>query len=161
MRIDLLAADNSMYHDVWNELEEQLDRASEAFADVAVDLVHRTLEESFEAEQVDGEAWAPLAVKTVAERERLGYGGAHPILVRTGSLKRALTESSDPHQSMDIRGSGGDRSIRIGTDDPRFEWHQTGAGLYPARPMWPEGVGEQLLTTRLTSAFIGIVEAME
>lgn len=38
--------------------------------------------------------WAPLAARTVAERERLGYGGAHPILKRTEDLYRSNTYST-------------------------------------------------------------------
>jgi len=37
--------------------------------------------------------WADLADRTVAEREQLGFGGEHPILVRYGDL-RQLTATS-------------------------------------------------------------------
>lgn len=38
-----------------------------------------------------GAPWAQLAPSTQAERRRLGFPPAHPILERTGTLKRALT----------------------------------------------------------------------
>jgi hypothetical protein len=38
-----------------------------------------------------GAPWPALAARTQAERRRLGFGPAHPILERTGTLRRALT----------------------------------------------------------------------
>lgn len=34
--------------------------------------------------------WQPLAASTRKQRQRLGYGGARPILVRTGKLKNSF-----------------------------------------------------------------------
>ena len=38
-----------------------------------------------------GAPWAPLAERTQRDRQRQGYGPAHPILQRTTQLQRALT----------------------------------------------------------------------
>ena len=38
-----------------------------------------------------GNKWAPLADSTVAFRDSMGFGGAHPINVRTGGLRESLT----------------------------------------------------------------------
>lgn len=46
-----------------------------------------------------GAAWAPLAKSTQAERKRLGFPPAHPILQRTGKLQRALTLGEGAHVS--------------------------------------------------------------
>ncbi|USH45015.1 hypothetical protein SEA_CAMERICO_18 [Gordonia phage Camerico] len=37
-----------------------------------------------------GSKWAPLAPSTVAFRQYMGYGGAHPINVRTGELRESI-----------------------------------------------------------------------
>lgn len=37
-----------------------------------------------------GNKWAPLAPSTVAFRTYMGYGGAHPINVRTGELRESI-----------------------------------------------------------------------
>lgn len=38
--------------------------------------------------------WAPLAPATEVIRQQMGYGGAHPINVRTGELERYITQGS-------------------------------------------------------------------
>ena len=75
--------------------------------------------------------WKPLADSTVRERERLGYGGAHPILQRKGELRESLT----------IRGGVGnvfevspDR-LRVGTSLFFAFFHQDGTQKMPARPL--------------------------
>jgi hypothetical protein len=53
--------------------------------------VLRVIRQQFErnfAEERGRTRWAQLAPSTVADRRRRGYGGAHPILVRTGALRR-------------------------------------------------------------------------
>lgn len=69
-------------------------------------------------------AWAPLAESTVKERERLGYGGAHPILKRTLALYSHLTSS--------ITGA---ESVSAGTDGSLGypETHDIGADTMPQR----------------------------
>jgi hypothetical protein len=44
-----------------------------------------------------GAAWKPLAASTQADRKRQGFPPAHPILERTGTLKRALTVGDGAH----------------------------------------------------------------
>lgn len=46
----------------------------------------------FETEMGRDEGWAELAPSTVMDRIRKGYPGEHPILVRTGELKKSYTE---------------------------------------------------------------------
>ena len=76
----------------------------------------------------EGPGWAPLAPSTVLERQRLGYGGEHPILHRTGLLSGSLTSDgpgSVTRVDPDV--------LFIGTDVPYAHWHQTG-GTKPGRP---------------------------
>lgn len=44
-----------------------------------------------------GATWAPLKASTQADRVRHGFAPAHPILERTGALKRALTIGEGAH----------------------------------------------------------------
>jgi phage gpG-like protein len=44
-----------------------------------------------EGASTDDGRWPELAETTQAERQRKGFGAAHPILQRTGKLRRALT----------------------------------------------------------------------
>lgn len=52
--------------------------------------------------------WAALAPSTVQQRRRLGYGGAHPILKRTGALERHVLTT--PAQT---RRTAGGAELRI------------------------------------------------
>lgn len=47
--------------------------------------------------------WAPLAPATEVIRQTMGYGGAHPINVRTGELERYITQGS---VTSSVRASG-------------------------------------------------------
>jgi hypothetical protein len=47
-----------------------------------------------------GAPWKQLAPRTQKERQRLGYGPAHPILQRTTKLMRALTTGEGAFVSM-------------------------------------------------------------
>lgn len=75
--------------------------------------------------------WTPLADWTVNERRAQGYGGEHPILIRTG---RYLA-------SFQIDASGyAEGEVAIKSDDPRFETLNQGGTTedghrVPARPV--------------------------
>lgn len=75
--------------------------------------------------------WAPLAPSTVAERIRLGYGGDHPILWRTGALGESLAIEGAAGNLSDIQ----DWSAAFGTQIPYGRFHQTGTRRMPARPI--------------------------
>lgn len=76
--------------------------------------------------------WAPLAPRTVAERVRLGYGGRHPIQVRTGAL-RAHVLGTKP----EVTTGGGGVTLRIapGKGMRKYAWLAKGTRTIPPRPM--------------------------
>lgn len=74
-------------------------------------------------------SWAPLAASTVADRERHGYGGEHPILVRTGELMASTTVRGAPGNVFEV----GPNSLTVGTNDPKAVFHQFGTRKMPAR----------------------------
>jgi phage gpG-like protein len=57
--------------------------------------------------------WQPLAPSTVKGRIREGYGGEHPILERTGSLRRSFFSTVTNTKAMVTSGS------------PYFAFHQS------------------------------------
>ena len=75
--------------------------------------------------------WAPLAESTAKERVRLGYGGDHPILWRTGLLGESLATAGAAGNLTEI----GDWEARFGTDIPYGRFHQLGTSRMPARPI--------------------------
>lgn len=76
------------------------------------DAVHAIMAQQFASEgEHGGAAWAPLRPATIADRRRKGFGPAHPILRRTGTLSRSWTSLSGDAISVHApkayrRGSG-------------------------------------------------------
>jgi phage gpG-like protein len=72
-------------------LEDRARDVSPAWPKV-VDVFRAIVNRAFETEGAStGATWPPLKPSTQAQRRRLGYGPAHPILQRTQQLRRALT----------------------------------------------------------------------
>lgn len=53
----------------------------------AVPVIRAAHARNFASESSGYGGWPGLAPRTIRQRERLGFGGAHPILVRTGALR--------------------------------------------------------------------------
>lgn len=92
--------------------------------------------------------WAPLRPATVRDRQRLGFPGAHPILVRTGDLMESVTVRGAPGNVFEV----GPNSLVMGTTDPKAKFHQTGSrdgklpmrrivGITPQRAGWQGRAG--------------------
>lgn len=92
--------------------------------------------------------WDDLADSTVAERERKGFGGEHPILVRYGDLRVITATSlrtaggSGTFSSTDSDGKTIRVELNIGNDGGYAQasgmkaWNQVPHGTAPARPFW-------------------------
>ena len=79
----------------------------------------------------EGPGWEPLKPSTVADRERQGYGGEHPILNRDGTLRRSLTTKGAKHAVITPMPDG----VFFGTKDPIAKYHQEGTEKMVARPI--------------------------
>jgi phage gpG-like protein len=82
--------------------------------------------------QREGPGWAPLKPATQRDRARRGYGPSHPILERTGGLRRSASEQGGAHR----RRYRGTRSIEVGSADPKAVFHQFGTRNMTARPFY-------------------------
>lgn len=112
--------------------QAEVDDLSEPMGDSA-DLVLETNESTFQRE---GPGWTPLARSTVLERERLGYPGEHPILVREGILKSSLAEKDARGNIYEVERN----FMRVGSVLEVGGWnlamiHQFGTARIPARPI--------------------------
>lgn len=114
--------------DVLSPLIDRLGDLSEGL-DEAGDMLLEGVPVAFD--RGDRGDWAPLAGWTVNVRRAQGFGGEHPILIRTG---RYLA-------SFAIDDSGyGEGEVAIASDDPRFETLNQGGTTegghtVPARPV--------------------------
>lgn len=124
-------------------LRTAFERAGAEVAKVDVHVLPRLvpLLESETARQFDAQgagpvagSWAPLSVE-YAKWKEAHYPG-RPILVLTGKLRDALTNSSSPNAQRDVANGGlafGTRAI------PYASVHQTGGSKLPARPPFDFG----------------------
>ncbi|MCK5020755.1 MAG: hypothetical protein KAS32_27285 [Candidatus Peribacteraceae bacterium] len=78
-------------------------------------LILNDVERNFATEGGLVGGWAPLAASTVAGRLREGYGGAHPILQRTGALRKSFYAYADSKKAI------------ITSKSPYFGFHQSRA----------------------------------
>ena len=76
-------------------------------------LILRDVERNFETEGGLVGGWKPLTESTIKDRIRQGYGGAHPILQRTGSLRRSFYSFVDSKRAI------------ITSKSPYFVYHQS------------------------------------
>lgn len=78
--------------------------------------------------------WAPLRPSTIADRLRKGYGGAHPILERTGTLRAGVTQRGAPGNVFEV----GPNYLVVGTTVPYAIYHNSSAprkSNLPRRPI--------------------------
>jgi len=91
--------------------------------------------------------WWPLAESTQRERARLGYGPAHPILKRTGTLEESLTVRGALGNVFEVRPDG----LTIGTRIPYAKYHQHAN-------YWNTGKGGSRLPRR---TLVGLTDTMK
>ena len=94
--------------------------------------LRRNVERHFRGEGTHKGGWASLAASTQIQRARMGYPSDHPILVRTGDLKRSLISRSHSKHIL----TANRKFIEFGSEIPYALWHQTGTDRpMPARKM--------------------------
>ena len=100
--------------------------------------VQRGFAENFTREGSGDGPWAPLAPFTVDQRQRLGYGGQHPILRRTGRLRDSFVNANSPDHFSEVSFTGSGVIIAEGSDDERaavLQRGRAGPRPMPARPV--------------------------
>ena len=137
----------SMITNVLRDIEEGIAKSQDTAAPAALVLVVTAIEDRFLDEGPP--QWKELALSTQRQRAARGYGATGTILRRTGSLLRALTDSSDPMNINRIRRYSKRTVGLLGTRDYRYTELQWGdeleGGNLSARWMWPTGQEEQYL----------------
>lgn len=123
--------------------------------------------------------WAPLAPRTVNERRKLGIPGVgpeHPILQRTKSLKRGLTDLEFDSHIEPLPTVSGEEPVMVGNvttveetprgiswkfgiNDERFLDMQLGNDHTPARPMLPEGIQQVEVCLEIEKKLVAFIKA--
>lgn len=110
-------------------ISKRLKNSSEAFKKIGEDF--RKLESKiFKSQGAFGSRmkWRPLKPKTLEIKSKRFPG--QPILVETGNLKKSLTSKDGNHIEIIKKDS-----IKLGSKDPKFKYHQQGTNRMTARPM--------------------------
>jgi len=74
-------------------VRKAIEDSKDDLAFAALNRAAELFEQNFMSEGGAVGGWADLADSTVREREALGFGGEHPILVRYGDLRNITTTS--------------------------------------------------------------------
>lgn len=115
----------------FSDAEAKDDRLARAAAEMqgpmaqAAEIVSKAIDNNFATESAAGDAWPPLAPKTIEQRLKQGYG-AGPILQRSHDLRGSMKAGSD------------NESAEVGpSEDIPYAWtHEAGdpSRNIPARP---------------------------
>lgn len=102
----------------FDDLEKLIDRISRmgnGDSRKIADGVRQAFQENFSTEgAASGEPWKPLASRTVATRQKLGWSPRRPILVRTGKYRRSFVQSGGEHIEQ-ISSGGNGLQIDVGS----------------------------------------------
>ena len=140
-----------------DSLTRQIERLAALPADAlrpTQEAIRASFAANFFNESAGAAPWAPLAPRTVAERERLGYPGEHPILVRSGQYRHSFIDPDDDDHYSRVSSEGGRTVIAEGTTDIRAGTLEFGSDRVPARPaLLPSDAGRQRITEALDRLF--------
>lgn len=79
--------------------------------------------------------WFGLAESTQRQRRKLGFGGASPILVRTGDLATEVTSKSHSKHFEEVSQNTDGYTLTMGATSRKYKIHQRGGGFIPKRRM--------------------------
>jgi phage gpG-like protein len=113
------------------------------------------IQQNFNSEGKRYGMWKPLAMMTQIERARLGYGAQHPILERTGNLKRSFT-AKQSNNKLEIINNVKDKK----TGEGYFNKHQLGGGRIPQRVMMDiDSVGTNAIVNYFVNWIVKLVRS--
>lgn len=94
-------------------------------------VLRKNVEKHFRGEGTHRAKWAALSKATQIDRARQGYPPEHPILVRSGEMKRSLLNRGHAEHILESNR----RYIEFGSKSGSMPgYHQTGTRKMPARP---------------------------
>lgn len=147
------------YAQAWSRIEDTVRNLPGQVTEPIVALMQEAVQDIFAQEGVPGvHKWRGLHITTVRRRKQQGFGGWHPILVRTGSLFESL------YEGITTVRRGANCTITLTSRDWRFPILHAGMASVniPSRPMLPIGsyAGKLLLVTEQEILMPAIDELM-
>lgn len=149
----------SVPRDDWNRIVRRMMRPSTNEQRIIESAIRHQFASNFASESADGQAWAPLAPLTVAQRLAEGFPGSHPILQRTGSFMRSYTSNVSSEKYYEFRHTGGGWEMHVGSDDERAEELEHGTERIPSRRIsLLDGSQEHAVLNAIDQVFAAIVK---
>ena len=97
------------------------------------DGIRREFQSNFTNQRSGNGAWPALAPSTVLQRQRLGFPGRRPILVRTGGLRSSYVNAGSPDHESRVFRAGGFTVYEEGSSHENALYHERGTSRMPQR----------------------------
>lgn len=124
---------NAKFDDL-ERLIDKISRPGNGQTRMISDGIRQRFQENFTRQASGVGNWAPLRPATVIDRQRKGYAGNRPILVRTGALRKSFVERGGDNYERIWQSPLG-LTVEVGSDDPRAIFHERGTANMAARPV--------------------------
>ena len=116
---------------------KRLERPGNAEQRKVFDAIAQGFQRNFTAEGSAGGKWRALAPSTVIDRQRRGFAGQHPILVRTGALRASFVQRGGDHvEEFQATATGWRMTAGSQSKIGFFQEFGTSRGI-PPRPITP------------------------
>lgn len=102
--------------------------------------------------------WPQLAPATVRERQRLGFAGNRPILVRTGAKRSRFTNVNDGSHISRVFRSGGFTVFEEGSADDLDLFHERGTIRMPQRSVTLLDAGQENRIFNVVELMLSTIE---
>jgi hypothetical protein len=114
---------------------KRLERPGNAERRKVFDAITQGFQRNFSAEGSRRGKWRALAPSTVIDRQRRGYGGQHPILVRTGDLRASFVQRGAKDHVEEFQLTAQGWRILAGSASEIGFFQELGTQRIPPRPI--------------------------
>lgn len=142
MKYDIIVTGYPQALKVVQNLKHNIEHGTQEIAFGALNEAALVWQQNFVSEGIMVGGWMALAQKTIEERERLGFPGEHPILIRYGHLKMVTTDAliaaTRPTTIAKTDSQGKQAGVVIGANQGSVNVRAIGdkARNQGARPYW-------------------------
>lgn len=145
----------------FSDLERLIDKISRpgnGQTRMIADGIRQRFQENFTRQGSGAGRWAPLAPATRLDRQRRGYAGSSPILVRSGDYRQSFVgRGGDNHERIWQSTVG--LTVEVGSNDRRGSWLERGTSKMPARPVTLFDDGQENALTQIIDYVVGQIES--
>ena len=113
---------------------KRLERPGNAEQRKIFDAINQGFQRNFSGEGSRRGKWRPLALSTVIDRQRRGFAGQHPILVREGNLRASFVQRGGDHVEEFQYTAQGWRML-AGSESEIGFFQELGTQRIPPRPI--------------------------